>query len=134
MFPASLARSPLNMSNLPLINTAGETGAESATDDALNERLLAALGSGAPQRAERQAQDEARLQQITGQINAQDDLRSGRPQEIGDLQSEAAAGRQFLPFASQLRDVNTQNALDRAQALPELATELLRFATAGGTI
>lgn len=90
---------------------------EQMTGDANSDMAATALGAGPAFHALQAAFDQQRLQDQESSLNLEDDLRGGRPQRIAgmqhaasndlaDMDSEAAAGRERLPNASLLHERN----------------------------
>lgn len=88
---------------------------EQVTGDANAETAATELGGGPAIAALRHAADAARLAHLDSELGTEADLGSGRPQHIAGMQhanantlaaldSEAEAGREYLPFAQQLHD------------------------------
>lgn len=108
---------------------------EQFTGDLNADNAATELGAGPAISALRHAFDNQRLQQVDSQLGEEADLSSGRPQHIAtmqhtagnalaDMDSEAAAGRHFLPFQSQLDERDTADALQTAQARYVLPAQL----------
>lgn len=99
-----------NAATLPFISTAGESGDQAARDQAINDQTATALGASPAISALRQALDAQRISRVQDQQDQLTDAenpdiaqtaldRARLGNQIGDVNSEAAAMRQFLPNA-----------------------------------